>query len=192
MLFSGPTAEEERGGGRRGGGDDRDWSPTRCPAWRGYDILSESALKNPLRASHTVSMYAYACVRVRVRARVSVTARVCLCVPESMRYVLDWVSLVVIMYMRRRRGRAQAAPMHAGWLERTDQPSSSAFCQTLYWPLMVLFSRFFFAWPDRSYLNQPRSESDVSPNTALGSPSCASSDRRGAKTSPSSVPFIWH
>ncbi|GLD55617.1 uncharacterized protein AKAME5_000806500 [Lates japonicus] len=41
-----------------------------------------------------------------------------------------------------------------------------------------------------SYLNQPRSESDVSPNTALRSPSCASSDRRSAKSSPNDVPLI--
>ena len=51
-----------------------------------------------------------------MRARASV--RLCVCVRESTRYVLDWVSLVVIMYRRRRRrrrrGRAQAAPMHAG------------------------------------------------------------------------------
>lgn len=59
--------KKEGGGGRRGG-DDRDWSPTRCPAWRGYDILSESALKNPLRTSHTVSVYV--CVRARACERV--------------------------------------------------------------------------------------------------------------------------
>ncbi|KAK2919675.1 hypothetical protein Q8A73_001879 [Channa argus] len=34
-------------------------------------------------------------------------------------------------------GTAQAAPMHAGWLERTDKPSSGACCQILFWPLMM-------------------------------------------------------
>ena len=63
-------------------------------------------------------MYARACLRCAC-GRVLVRACVCVCVRESTRYVLDWVSLVVIMYRRRRRrrrGRAQAAPMHAGWL----------------------------------------------------------------------------
>lgn len=49
---------------------------------------------------------------------------------------------------------------------------------------------FVFTWPDGSYLNQPRSESDVSPSAALRSPSCASSDKRGTKPSPNAVPSV--
>ncbi|CAJ1048565.1 Hypothetical predicted protein [Xyrichtys novacula] len=86
------------GGGRGEGGDDRDWSPTRCPAClaRLRDFVRE-------------------CFEKSAEGNSSSSRR------------------------RRRRRRAQAAPMHAGWLERTDQPSSSAFCQTLCWPLMELF-----------------------------------------------------
>lgn len=44
--------------------------------------------------------------------------RVC----ESMRCALDWVSLVVIMYMRKRRRRwwRRDELTHAAWLERNE------------------------------------------------------------------------
>lgn len=78
--------------------------PHAAPAWHGNDMLSENALKNPLRGkSHSQ----------RARARWHAFSS---CVRESTRYVLDWVPLVVIMFTgrrRRRRGRDQAAPMQA-------------------------------------------------------------------------------
>ena len=84
LLFSGPTAEAKRGGGGGGGGgrggDDRDWSPTRCPAWHGYDILSESALKNPLRGKSHRQYVRASVFAVRVRARASACVCVCVCV----------------------------------------------------------------------------------------------------------------
>ena len=60
------------------------------------------------------------------------------------------------------------APMQAGRLERTDQPSSSTtakHCLGCWWYFLRFFP--FSAWPDRSYLNQPNSDSDVFPNAAL-------------------------
>ena len=78
----------------------------------------------------------------------------------------------------------------AGWSARISRalaPTAKHFVgrrwyfSPFFFFFFFFFPLFFFTWPDRSYLNQPRSESDVSPNTALRSPSCASSDRRGAK-----------
>lgn len=113
-----------------------------------------------------------------------------------MRYALDWVSLVVIMYMRRRRmrrrrGRLRLLPcMQAGLSARMSRaPASTA--KLFLGRRRYFFSPFFFffTWPDGSYLKQPHTSQMCLPNTALRSPSCASSDRRGAKSSPSDAPF---
>lgn len=99
-----------------------------------------------------------------------------------MRYVLDWVSLVVIMYSEEEEeeeGRAQA---HAGL---AGAHGSAELERLLPNTLLAADGTFLpFTWPDRNYLNQPRSES----HTAL----CfASSERRGAKASPSAL-FCFH